>query len=114
MSIEDNYAFVHNTKSNIQGIGIKNGKYHGVIYEYKTVSFGTVEDNPDKEVVLSFDYDIIDSFGFEREEFAEQEFGDLLGDILVDVIDKYGTGEQFESDNWKNHTHQLNLQRRLC
>ena len=99
MSIEDNYAFVQNTKSNIQGIGIKNGKYHGVIYEYKTVSFGTVEDNPDKEVVLSFDYDIIDSFGFEREEFAEQEFGDLLGDILIDIIDKYGTGEQFESDD---------------
>ena len=99
MSIEDNYAFVHNTKSNLQGIGIKSGKYHGVIYEYQTVSFGTVEDNPDKEVLLSFDYDIIDSFGFEREEFAEQEFGDLLGDILVDIIDKYGTGEQFESDD---------------
>ena len=99
MSIEDSYAFVHNTKSNLQGIGIKGGKYHGVIYEYKTVSFGTVEDNPDKEVLLSFDYDIIDSFGFEREEFAEQEFGDLLGDILVDLIDKYGTGEQFESDD---------------
>jgi len=99
MSIEDNYAFVHNAESDIQGIGIKGGKYHGVIYEYKTVSFGTVEDNPDKEVLLSFDYDIIDSFGFEREEFAEQEFGDLLGDILVDLIDKYGTGEQFESDD---------------
>ena len=99
MSIEDNYAFVHNPESDMQGIGIKDGKYHGVIYEYKTVSFGTLEDNPDKEVVLSFEYDIIDSFGFERDEFAEQEFGDLLGDILVDIIDKYGTGEQFESDN---------------
>ena len=128
MSIEDSYAFVHNPKSDIQGIGIKSGKYHGVIYEYQTVSFGTVEDNPDfmkctdnlglesdgtlthnpstgkvaatgKEVLLSFDYNIIDSFGFEREDFVEQEFGDLLGDILVDVIDKYGTGEQFESDN---------------
>ena len=99
MSIEDHYAFVHNPKSNIQGIGIKSGKYHGVIYEYKTVSFGTLEDNPDKEVVLSFEYDVIDSFGFERDEFGEQEFGDLLGDILVDIIDKYGTGEQFESDD---------------
>ena len=44
MSIEDSYAFVHNPKSNIQGIGIKNGKYHGVIYEYKNISFGTLED----------------------------------------------------------------------
>ena len=99
MSIEDSYAFVHNTKSDIQGIGIKGGKYHGVIYEYQNISFGTLEDNPDKEIVLSFEYDIIDSFGFERDDFGEQEFGDLLGDILVDIIDKYGTGEQFESDD---------------
>ena len=49
--------------------------------------------------MLSFEYDIIDSFGFERDDFGEQEFGDLLGDILVDIIDKYGTGEQFESDD---------------
>jgi hypothetical protein len=99
MSIEDSYAFVHNTKSNIQGIGIKNGKYHGVIYEYKNVSFGTLEDEPDKEVLLSFEYDIIDPFGFKREDFGKKEFANLLGDILVDVIDKYGTGEQFESDD---------------
>ena len=102
MSIEDSYAFVHNTKSNLQGIGIKSGKYHGVIYEYKNVSFGALEaleDIPDKEVILSFEYNVIDSFGFDREDFGKQEFGDLLGDILVDVIDKYGTGEQFESDD---------------
>ena len=41
----------------------------------------------------------LDPFGFDREDFGKQEFGDLLGDILVDVIDKYGTGEQFESDD---------------
>ena len=99
MSIEDSYAFVHNTKSNIQGIGIKNGKYHGVIYEYKNVSFGTPEDEPDKEFILSFEYDVIDPFGFDREDFGKEEFANLLGDILVDVIDKYGTGEQFESDD---------------
>ena len=99
MLIEDNYAFVHNPKSNIQGIGIKNGKYHGVIYEYRNVSFGALEDEPDKEILLSFEYDIIDPFGFKREDFGKKEFADLLGDILVDVIDKYGTGEQFESDD---------------
>ena len=61
MSIEDNYAFVHNPKSDIQGIGIKSGKYHGIIYEYQNVSFGTLEDNPDEEVLLSFKYDIFKS-----------------------------------------------------
>ena len=64
-----------------------------------SVSLGTLEDEPDKEVVLSFEYDVIDPYGFKKEDFGEQEFGDLLGDILVDIIDKYGTGEQFESDD---------------
>ena len=50
-------------------------------------------------VILSFEYNVTDPFGFDREDFNKQEFGDLLGDILVDVIDKYGTGEQFESDD---------------
>ena len=67
------FAFVHNPKSKMQGIGIKSGKYHGVIYEYKNVSFGTLEDEPDKEVILSFEYNVIDSFGFDREDFGKQE-----------------------------------------
>ena len=99
MLIENIYAFVHNTKSELQGIGIKAGKYHGVIYQYSSVSLGTLEDEPDKEVVLSFEYNIVNSYGFKSEEFDKREFGDLLGDILVDIIDKYGIGEQFESDD---------------
>ena len=35
----------------------------------------------------------------DAEEFDKQEFGDLLGNILVDVIDKYGTGEELESND---------------
>ena len=40
-----------------------------------------------------FEYDIIDAYGLEREEFNE-EFFTLIGDILVDVID-----EQLENNN---------------
>ena len=105
MSIEDKYAFVHNPHGEMQGIGIKDGKYKNVIYEYGKVSFGELEDEPDKEVVLSFEYNIVNSYGFKSEEFDKREFGDLLGDILVDIIDKYGIGEQFESDDWKNRPH---------
>ena len=83
----------------MQGIGIKDGKYKNVIYEYGKVSFGELEDEPDKEVVLSFEYNIVNSYGFKSEEFDKREFGDLLGEILVDIIDKYGIGDQFESDD---------------
>tara|TARA_Y100001937_G_C7100754_1_gene322376 strand:+ start:534 stop:854 length:321 start_codon:yes stop_codon:yes gene_type:complete len=106
MSIEEMYSFVTNPKTKMQGIAIKQGKYFGVIYEYNEVNFGKVEDdnllldkNEDGEVILSFQYNILDRYGFDNDEFSKKEFGNLLGDILVDVIDKYGTGEQFESND---------------
>ena len=111
MSIENMYSFVTNPKRDLQGIAIKQGKYFGVIYEYKKVKIEDVDnenllsedlsnlkESPEK-VILSFEYDILDRYGFDAEEFGKQEFGDLLGNILVDVIDKYGTGEELESND---------------
>ena len=44
-------------------------------------------------MILSFGYNILDSYGFKQKDFENDEFVNLLGNILVDVIDKYGTGE---------------------
>ena len=111
MSIENMYSFVTNPKRDLQGIAIKQGKYFGVIYEYKKVKIEDVDnenllsedpnnlkESPER-VILSFEYNILDKYGFDTEEFGKQEFGDLLGNILVDVIDKYGTGEELESND---------------
>ena len=105
------YSFVTNPKRDLQGIAIKQGKYFGVIYEYKKVKIEDVDnenllsedlsnlkESPER-VILSFEYNILDKYGFDTEEFGKQEFGDLLGNILVDVIDKYGTGEELESND---------------
>ena len=43
MSIENMYSFVTNPKRNMQGIAIRQGKYFGVIYEYKEVKIGDVD-----------------------------------------------------------------------
>ena len=106
------YSFVTNPKRDLQGIAIKQGKYFGVIYEYDKVTFGKVDDeelllnkNENGEVILSFGYNVLDSYGFKQKDFENDEFVNLLGNILVDVIDKYGTGEELESNDWKNHTH---------
>ena len=122
MSIENMYSFVTNPKRDLQGIAIKQGKYFGVIYEYDKVTFGKINEindgfdiidgeelslnkNEKGEVILSFGYNVLDSYGFQEKDFKNNEFVNLLGDILVDVIDKYGTGEELESNDWKNHTH---------
>ena len=100
------YSFVTNPKRDLQGIAIKQGKYFGVIYEYDKVTFGKVDDeelllnkNKNGEVILSFGYNVLDSYGFKQKDFENDEFVNLLGNILVDVIDKYGTGEELESND---------------
>ena len=100
MSIENMYSFVTNPKRDLQGIAIKQGKYFGVIYEYDKVTFGEPEEEPqDKKAILGFQFNVLDPYGFKKEDFEGQDFGVVIGDILVDIIDKYGTGEQFESDD---------------
>ena len=116
MSIENMYSFVTNPKRDLQGIAIKQGKYFGVIYEYDKVTFGKINEindgfdiidgeelslnkNEKGEVILSFGYNVLDSYGFQEKDFKNNEFVNLLGNILVDVIDKYGTGEEFESND---------------
>ncbi len=116
MSIENMYSFVTNPKRDLQGIAIKQGKYFGVIYEYDKVTFGKINEikdgfdiidgedlplnrNENGEVILSFGYNVLDSYGFKQKDFENDEFVNLLGNILVDVIDKYGTGEELESND---------------
>ncbi len=90
MSIENMYSFVTNPKRDLQGIAIKQGKYFGVIYEYDKVTFGKVDDeelllnkNKNGEVILSFGYNVLDSYGFKQKDFENDEFVNLLGNILV-------------------------------
>ena len=85
MSIRDKFVYVTTKEQDQTLIGIKEGKFAGVIYKYGKVSFG--EDNPDGTKPLQFEYDIVDNNGIQREQFGE-EFFKLIGDILVEVMEE--------------------------
>ena len=85
MSIRDKFAYVTTKEQDQTLIGIKEGKFAGVIYKYGKVSFG--EDNPDGTKPLQFQYDIVDNNGIPREQF-DDEFFNLIGDILVEIMDE--------------------------
>ena len=72
-------------------IGINKGKYAGVIYKYGTVT--PIEENG--ALTMKFEYDIIENNAIPRDQFGD-EFFNLIGDILVEVID-----EKFGKDNIK-------------
>ena len=72
-------------------IGINKGKYAGVVYKYGTVT--PIEENG--ALTMKVEYDIIENNAIPRDQFGD-EFFNLIGDILVEVID-----EKFGKDNIK-------------
>ena len=86
MSIKDQYVFITNKDENMQCIGIRKGKFEGVVYKYGKVSLG--EETKDGNLPFRFEYDILDNNMIPREEFDDKNFFKLLGDILVDIIDR--------------------------
>jgi len=86
MSIRDQYVFITNKNEEMQCIGIRKGKFEGVVYKYGKVSLG--EETKDGNLPFRFEYDILDNNMIPREEFNDDSFFKLLGDILVDIIDR--------------------------
>ena len=86
MSIRDQYVFITNKDQEMQCIGIREGKFEGVVYKYGKVSLG--EETKDGNLPFRFEYDILDNNLIPREEFDDDNFFTLLGDILVDIIDR--------------------------
>ena len=96
MSIRDKFAYVTTKEQDQTLIGIKEGKFAGVIYKYGKVSFG--EDNPNGTKPLQFQYEIVDNNGIQREQFGE-EFFKLIGDILVEVMEEQIKDEPVDRKN---------------
>ena len=97
-NIKEMYTYITTKSEDMQCIGIKRGKFHGVVYKYGKVSFG--EENENGQLTFSFEFDILDNNLLPREEFGE-DWTNLIGDILVDIIDEQGI-EDDESNNREN------------
>ena len=100
-NIKDRYVFVIDNKDNWQCIGIRGGRFDGVVYKYGKITIPEPpEEYIEKDLTLKFEYDIVSTNNLPAEWFGE-EFFNLLGDILVDILDqrmKEGTLEYVTND----------------
>ena len=97
-NIKDYYTYITTKNEDMQCVGIKKGKYHGVVYKYGKVSLG--KENDDGHLPFKFEFDILDNNLIPKEEFGE-EWTTLIGDILVDIIDEQ-EGNNIEPGNREN------------
>jgi len=96
-NIKESYVFVESKSQDQTCIDIKGGKFAGVIYKYGNVSLG--EETEDGNMPFKFEFDIIDNNSVPRENFGD-DWTNLIGDILIDIIE-----EQYaESDNRKDNS----------
>ena len=96
-NIKESYVYVESKSQDQTCIGIKGGKFAGVIYKYGSVSLG--EETEDGNMPFKFEFDIVDNNAIPKEEFGE-DFMNLIGDILVYIIEeKYA-----EPDNRKDNS----------
>ena len=102
-NIREKYTFVANKDRKWQGIGLteKAGFYQGVVYEYGKVSI--VENEEKTEASLQFDYNVLDSNSLDRKYFND-DFFQLLGDILQDLIDQQVNEENMQYVNTDDRT----------
>ena len=97
MSIRDRFVYVESKSQDQTCIGIKCGKFAGVVYKYGKVSFAKEEDK-NGNLPMQFQYDIVDNNGIQREQFGE-DFFTLIGDILVEVIEEQTKDEPVDRKN---------------
>ena len=99
MGIKKKYKLVQNKDAKWQGIGLTKeaGFYQGVVYRYGKVT--PIEEKD--QLRLKFDWQILDSNGLGKEHFND-DFFNLIGDILYDIMDeqmKDGSLQYVNTDN---------------
>ncbi len=99
-NIKDRYTFVTDNENPWTCIGVKGGKYEGVVYKYGKVTLPEQE-NEDGSLPFKFDYYIVDPNGLDRDFFCD-DFVQLMGDILLDIIDDQMKEDKLEYLNTDN------------
>lgn len=104
--ISEMYQFVENKEKTWTAVGLtsKAGKYQGVVYKYGQVK--VVENEEKTNASLQFEWDMLDSNGLPKESIKD-DFFELAGKILEDIIHKQLDGEELQyvnTDDRENNT----------
>ena len=82
---ENTYSFVSKDGYEHMAIMMEEGKYKGVAWGYTKINLPKTDDG---RAVLSFEFEILENAGLAFGDIDEEEFMDLMGDVLADQIDE--------------------------
>ena len=111
------YYYVTHKESQQQGYRIGEGKYAGVVWNYRDVKFPMYSDeglmiDPERaeEIPLTFEYEVL--YNPTDENLTTGEFAAAVGDILLNIIDESLENDQieFNTENRNDDTEQFDTQ----
>ena len=105
------YNYVEHKKTNEAAFQITEGKYEGTVWNYKKIMMPSYDDDGNiidleeaKQLVLTFEYDVL--YNPTDEDLESDDFCNVIGDILLDVIDASLEHDQikFNTENRNSDT----------
>ena len=105
------YNYVEHKKTNEPAFKITEGKYEGTVWNYKKIKMpsydvdgGMIDLEEAKQLVLTFEYDVL--YNPTDEDLKSDEFRNIIGDILLEVIDASLENDQikFNTENRNSDT----------
>ena len=110
------YHYVTHKETDEQGYRVSEGKFAGVVWQYSNVKLPMYNDeglmiDPDQveEIPLTFDYEVV--YNPTDEDLTTGELGEVLGDILINVIQEGLNHEsiEFNYENRNDNTDESNI-----
>ena len=110
------YHYVEHKETEEGAFKISEGKYMGLVWNYKNVKLPVIDNkgNPidleeAKLLPLTFEYEVL--YNPTTEDLTSGELGEVLGDILLDVIQESldHDGVEFNYENRNDNTDEFNI-----
>ena len=105
------YNYVEHKKTNVPAFQITEGKYEGTVWNYEKVKMPLYGDDGNiidfeevTQLILTFEYDVL--YNPTDEDLESDEFCNVIGDILLEVIDASLENDQikFNTENRNSDT----------
>ena len=103
------YNYIVNRETGETAYVIKEGKYDGVLYTYTDIKLPEIDGESAEEIPVKFTYHVIKNPTDENLE-DNPEFGNVIGEIMLDILDDALQNDTVDYENRNNDTEQLNSQ----
>jgi len=95
------YYYVYHKETDEQAFRLQDGEFEGVVWKYNEVKFPLegvdLEDIP--EIPLTFQYEVLYNINGVIDESSVERFDEVIGDILMNVIEEGLEHDQIQIRN---------------